>query len=98
MATEDTLESWNFLRDYANHREELIDQARFVYSFAKQLKGTPPTQEDCKTYYGDALDGSRLFDTIVHKKRFLKREYYRTFAFLLAEYVIEKDWASIQKP
>jgi hypothetical protein len=101
MAAEETLSSWSFLKDYSdkNKRRELIDRAKFVYSVAKQLKGTAPSKDECKAYYGEALDGSHFYlDNFAEKKRFLKREYYRAFALLLADYVIEKNWADIQSP
>ena len=95
---EENLKSWSFIKDYEKHREELVDRAKLVYSVYK-TRGTTPTKDECKASYGDALDGSYLFvEKMAKKKRFLGEHLYRSFALLLAEYVIEKHWTEIENP
>ena len=98
MPTEETLKSWNFLRDYRKHREDFIRQAKVTYSVAKQLFGTPPDQDECKILYGTALYESPFYIDMARQKKFLPPVCYEAFARLLAEYVVDKHWKDIQAP
>ena len=94
----DPLKSWNFLRDEKKHYDELVRQARIVYSVAEQLFGAPPDQDECKILFGKALYESPFYiDQIAKKKKFLPHVCYEAFAMKLAEYVVENNWSAIQQ-
>jgi hypothetical protein len=95
-STEEQLKGFSFYKDYEKKRTELVDRARGVYSAFKG-RGILLTKDECKAAYGDSLDGCNLFvDEMAKKKPFLGQQLYRSFALLLAEYVVEKHWTEIE--
>lgn len=90
------LDGWNFTKDYQNHRNELVDLAKCVYtSLCIALSAAPSEVQFHRAFTGSLLCSDLYLIKIAHNKRHLLLSLYPHYADLLAKYVREHNWNMI---
>lgn len=90
------LQSWNFMDEYYNHRQELVDLATGVYLLITcDLLKAPPNQTDCHDLYWKFLYRTPLYRQMLNRHQHLPSILRETIAQALARHVIKNNWASI---
>ncbi len=95
---ERTLASWSFIKDYAAHRTELLELAKYVHTEVCSLLQVKLQPNDCERVYVAVLLISSTFNSIIQRKLYISSDLEETFATMLARYVLNKDWNSINSP
>jgi len=94
-----TLESWSFIGDHVQYKDELLGLCGTVYHFIKSKKKGEVLPADCEEAVALALLSNPGFGRLVRSKgkAIISVQYYDYFAEGMAKFLLDAYWFDIQR-
>lgn len=91
------LDSQSLLKDYQQHKNDLIALAKHVYRAAESLLGSPPQPNEMEDALAATLFRDGIFAMIVNAKPHIPSVLHQGYAESMARVLLDEEFKSIEK-